>query len=212
MFTFTFEGLFNTKVTIHWTTVFYVALLYTISVDLGLIYTIALASVLLHEFGHIYAGQKYGAKTGDVTLYPIGGIAQVDISNNYTGQKEFFIAIAGPLVNVALATLFLPLWALTDWKILLQIGGINIALFIFNLLPCFPMDGGRIYRSLLYMVFNDLERSTKYAVRLGQLLFLSLTPLAIYYGYFTTPILLLIMSLAGEMELKGIRKNFQKVG
>ncbi|MBS0660876.1 MAG: site-2 protease family protein [Verrucomicrobia bacterium] len=133
--------------------------------------------VLLHEFGHAYAALGYGIRTPDITLLPIGGLARLERMPEKPSQ-EFVIAIAGPLVNVAIAgalalamgglpafrpdRIFLP-----DQHLLLQLFKVNVSLVLFNLIPAFPMDGGRILRSGLAS-FLHYGTATRIAATIGQ--------------------------------------------
>jgi len=104
-------------------------------------------SVLLHELGHALMAATYGISTRDITLYPFGGIAAIEQEPN-PGLEEFFIAIAGPAVNFILAGLLAPGLFLGSHVISFLVM-INLVMGIFNLIPAFPMDGGRILRSVL---------------------------------------------------------------
>lgn len=134
--------------------------------------------VLLHEFGHAFAARAYGIRTPDITLLPIGGLARLERSPSTPGQ-EFVIAIAGPLVNVAIALL---LWIALGFpsrtadfiifdrplhSLALQLLGVNITLVLFNMIPAFPMDGGRVLRAILAMRL-DHGLATIIAGRVGQ--------------------------------------------
>ena len=134
--------------------------------------------VLLHEFGHALAARRYGIGTRDITLTPIGGIAQLEGMPEKPAQ-ELVVAVAGPLVNVAIALVLAPIIYLTGDVFAWPGGGlseqigiagylfyINILLILFNLLPAFPMDGGRILRSLLSMRLKDYT-ATRIASILG---------------------------------------------
>jgi len=116
--------------------------------------------VLLHEFGHIFTARGFGVPTPYVTLLPIGGVAQLERIPEEPGQ-EFLIAIAGPLVNVAI-TILLVLFAganlhaaaaasVDNMHIPLvdRLAAVNLFLAVFNMIPAFPMDGGRVLRALL---------------------------------------------------------------
>ena len=133
--------------------------------------------VLLHEFGHVFAARMYGIKTPDITLLPIGGVARLERMPR-TPLHEFVVALAGPMVNVAIAAVIaivLGLRVRFDANYAFhQSGGFwqhlmmwNIFMVVFNLVPAFPMDGGRILRALLAMV-TDYEKATRWAATIGQ--------------------------------------------
>ncbi|MEA2735218.1 MAG: hypothetical protein QOE14_1669, partial [Humisphaera sp.] len=134
--------------------------------------------VLLHEFGHAVAAARYGIKTPDITLLPIGGVARLQRMPDKPWQ-EFIVAIAGPLVNVVIAAalmLGLGMAGRFDGNLqldnphvpmLLQLRNVNIMLVLFNLLPAFPMDGGRILRALL-ATRMPYGRATNIAASVGQ--------------------------------------------
>ena len=118
------------------------------------------ACVVLHEFGHVYAAKRYGIETPDVTVLPIGGLARLERIPD-DPREEAMVAVAGPLVNVAIALVLVILigarFDLSDMANLEQVSGslqarlaaANIMLVLFNLIPAFPMDGGRVLRALL---------------------------------------------------------------
>ncbi|MCA9191040.1 MAG: site-2 protease family protein [Planctomycetales bacterium] len=177
------------------------------------------ACVLAHEYGHALTARAFGIRTIDITLYPIGGIARLaQIPTN--PWQEFMIAIAGPAVNVVLATIMvmvlffvapIPTVPITEsitteaLEVLLYA---NLALVLFNLIPAFPMDGGRILRSLLATRLDYL-RATEIAVRVGRWMALLLG----IYGFFASPMLMFIalfVFLAGTIEFYGARfQNMQ---
>lgn len=102
-------------------------------------------SVLLHELGHALAARRFGIGTRSITLYPFGGIAALTAEPD-DPRAELWIALAGPAVNFGLAALALPL-ALLSVPMAATFAGMNVALGLFNLLPAFPMDGGRVLRA-----------------------------------------------------------------
>jgi Zn-dependent protease/predicted transcriptional regulator len=137
------------------------------------------ACVLLHEFGHILMARRFGVRTPDVILLPIGGVARLERIPSEPRQ-ELLIAIAGPLVTLAIIiVLYLILIATgapprlgevdTNAGMLTFLLGINVYLLLFNLIPAFPMDGGRVLRALLSSRLG-LVRGTRVAATLGQIL------------------------------------------
>lgn len=138
--------------------------------------------VVLHEYGHALMARRFGVGTRHITLLPIGGIASIEKIPEKPSE-ELWVALAGPAVNVVIATLIaLGFWVFGregDWLEITQpvqssnfLSGllvVNISLVVFNLLPAFPMDGGRVLRALLAMKMGRVQ-ATEYAARIGQLL------------------------------------------
>jgi Zn-dependent protease len=134
--------------------------------------------VVLHELGHALMARRFGIPTRDITLLPIGGVARLE-SLPEEPKKEFLVAIAGPLVNLVLGTLLLGILALTNGlsglasiealgnNIWAQLMIANFTLFAFNLLPAFPMDGGRILRALLSSRIEPIK-ATQIAANIGR--------------------------------------------
>lgn len=145
------------------------------------------ASVVLHELGHAMAARYFGIRTRHITLFPFGGIAAIEqIPQNPT--QEFVIAVAGPLVNVALVCLFVPFALITGWWSLGLIAVLNAIMAIFNLIPAYPMDGGRVLRAILSVPFGHIRASLA-AMAIGRLFAL----LFVVAGFATwTPSLILI--------------------
>lgn len=130
------------------------------------------ASVLLHELGHSVVALRYKIPVRSITLFLFGGVAQIG-AEPPSAVAEFFIAIAGPLVSLALATLFSvaqpllvgiePLMGLAKY-----LAYINFALVLFNMIPGYPLDGGRVFRAIVWAITGDMGRSTLIAANVGR--------------------------------------------
>lgn len=155
--------------------------------------------VLLHEFGHILMARRFGVRTPDVILLPIGGLARLERMPEEPRQ-ELLIALAGPAVTLAIVVvLYLVLMlsgvsldvrelARLDGPLLQNLMAINVMLLLFNLIPAFPMDGGRVLRAILASRIG-MRRATRIAASIGQALAIGFGMWALFSGQ---PILLLI--------------------
>ncbi len=172
--------------------------------------------VVLHEFGHITAARRYGIQSPQVTLLPIGGVASMQRLPK-DPRQELVVALAGPAVNLviglalalAAGSLRLGLLAEIDDPRLSLIGRLaaaNIFLAVFNLIPAFPMDGGRVLHALLAMRMGGAQ-ATEVAAKIGQAFAIGLG----FLGLFGNPLLLFIaifiyMVAAGEAQMSAAQQ------
>jgi stage IV sporulation protein FB len=173
------------------------------------------ACVLAHEFGHILTALSFGVATPDVTLLPIGGVARLERIPEKPAE-EFLIAIAGPIVNVVIAlglvafgadlsTRNLAAVESSQISMIDRLAAVNLFLAVFNMIPAFPMDGGRVLRALLAVRMGHV-RATEAAATIGQAFAFVLG----FAGLFFNPMLIFIaifvyLAAAGEAQLVAVR-------
>ncbi len=192
----------------------------------GALYGVALISLLflcvtLHELGHSLVARHYGVAVRDITLLPIGGLARLEGELARPAQ-EFWMALAGPAVNVALAAVLgavtLPLlgwralgglgllWSRLNGlgfeRLLVDLLVANLGLALFNLLPAFPMDGGRVLRALLASRMGELD-ATRVATRVGQGLAVILGLLGLFGGGLNLALIAVFVFTGAEQEWRG---------
>jgi Zn-dependent protease/CBS domain-containing protein len=165
-----------------------------------------LGSIVLHELGHAVIAQRNKLKVGSITLFFFGGVAQVNEEPRSAGV-EFRVAIAGPLVSLALVGAFGAASQIEALPHLLStafwwLAGINLLLMLFNLIPGFPLDGGRILRAIIWHVNGNEAKATRIAVWGGQAVSLLLVGYAIYQIVFANSFFngLWMLMLAGFLR------------
>jgi stage IV sporulation protein FB len=174
------------------------------------------ACVLAHEFGHIFTARAFGVATPDVTLLPIGGVARLErIPEKPT--EELLVALAGPAVNVVIAlgliaiagaslqTQSLAAVENSQLSLVDRLAAVNLFLALFNMIPAFPMDGGRVLRALLAIRLGHV-RATEIAAAIGQFVAFGLG----FLGLFGNPLLIFIaifvyLAASSEAQLVAMR-------
>ena len=184
--------------------------------------TVLFSVVVLHELGHALMARRFGIRTRDITLLPIGGVARLERMPE-DPKQELLVALAGPAVNVALAAVLFVLIVLVvgidalhniqliGGEFLINLLMVNVGLAVFNLLPAFPMDGGRVLRALLAM-WMDYTRATQIAANIGQ----GMAVLFGLIGMYFNPVLLLIalfvwMSAAQEASMVQVKSAIHNI-
>jgi Zn-dependent protease/predicted transcriptional regulator len=137
------------------------------------------ASILIHEFSHAAVAKSRGMSVRSITLFALGGVANIE-QEPADARSEFWMAIVGPLTSVFIGVAFLGVALITGWQPgagtpsspfaagLLWLGYINIALAIFNMIPGFPLDGGRVLRAIAWRITGSAVRATRIAANAGQ--------------------------------------------
>ncbi|MGO9262286.1 MAG: site-2 protease family protein [Bryobacteraceae bacterium] len=175
------------------------------------LYVVALfASVLLHEVGHALVARRYGIRTIEIVMFPIGGVSRPE--RQPKAREELWIALAGPLVNLLIAAALLGWMAAqqgfvaleqlrepTDANLAERIALGNLVLCLFNLLPAYPMDGGRILRSVLALS-RPMEDATRIAAGAGQALAILLGMAGLLWGNFMLVFVALFVYLGAFQE------------
>ncbi len=196
--------------------------LWFVLVSLGIVLSVFFC-VILHEFGHSFAARKFGVQTHDILMTPIGGIARLERMPEGRGQ-EFWVAIAGPIVNFVIVALiwlgfyilqgtWLPIFSIEFWgmnngansyfQIIMLANGY---LGVFNLLPAFPMDGGRMLRSLLSLKM-DRSKATQIASYVGQGIALLMFGYGIKQGHPTMTLIGVFIFFAARQEFQALLRQ-----
>ena len=164
-----------------------VSTIWAIAIITGLLFFV---SILLHELSHAAVAKLRGIPVRAITLFALGGVAQIE-KDAADAKSEFWMGIIGPITSIAIGLVCLVLASLLGWNfptesntppaaMFMWLGYINIALAIFNLIPGFPFDGGRVLRAVIWWVTGDANRSTRIAAGVGQLVALGFIMMGIW--------------------------------
>jgi len=224
---------FGIDISVHWTFLLLIAWVVFDATRRGanaagaaaaVVFVVAIfVCVVLHELGHALTARRFGIQTRGITLLPIGGVAALERMPTEPVQ-ELLIAVAGPAVNVAIAGVLFPVayfvgdiemaeapLAATGVGFLGQLALVNLALVVFNMLPAFPMDGGRVLRALL-AIWMDYGRATAIAAGAGQVMAMLFVMWGLFGG---NPMLVLIavfVFLGGQAEAHAAQTRSAMVG
>ena len=164
-----------------------VSTIWAIAIITGLLFFV---SILLHELSHAAVAKLRGIPVRAITLFALGGVAQIE-KDAADAKSEFWMGIIGPITSIAIGLVCLVLASLLGWNfptesntppaaMFMWLGYINIALAIFNLVPGFPLDGGRVLRAVIWWVTGDANRSTRIAAGVGQVVALGFIMMGIW--------------------------------
>ncbi len=225
------------NVYLHWTFLILLAWIFIASVNAGqglaealtgVGFILALfACIVLHEFGHALTARRYGIQTQRITLLPIGGLAMLEKMPE-NPRHELAVALAGPAVNIVIALLLLVYLALTGQELptnqledpsqisfaryfIPNLLIVNVLLFAFNLIPAFPMDGGRVLRALLSMRY-DRATATNIAAKIGQFLAIGFVFFGFMYDFWLIFIgLFIYLGASGEASYETQRSLLSRL-
>ena len=136
-------------------------------------------ALLLHELAHSLLAKARGLRVREITLFALGGVSQIE-SEAPDAKSEFWIAIVGPMTSVVLGVVLLAIARLFGWRsgsepstpllsVLLWLGYINLALAAFNMVPGYPLDGGRVLRAVIWRITRNADRSSRLASQVGEI-------------------------------------------
>jgi Zn-dependent protease/predicted transcriptional regulator len=155
----------------HWSDV----MVWSAAIITGVMFFVAL---LLHELAHSLLAKARGLRVREITLFALGGVSQIE-SDPPDAKGEFWIAIAGPITSVVIGIVLIGIAWLSGWRpgsepitpvlaVLLWLGYINVALAVFNMIPGYPLDGGRVLRAVIWWITRNADRSTRLASQIGE--------------------------------------------
>lgn len=151
------------------------AVVWAAAIGTGLLF---FATLLLHELAHSLVAKAHGMRVRSITLFALGGVSQIE-SEAPDAKTEFWMALAGPLTSVAIGISLLLVTMVAGWRpgvtpndpfisVLVWLGYINLTLAVFNMVPGYPLDGGRVLRAIIWRTTRDPDRSTRLAAQVGQ--------------------------------------------
>jgi stage IV sporulation protein FB len=150
------------------------------AIESAILILILFGSVFLHEMGHALVARRYGIGTRNITLHLLGGFASIEREPKVPRQ-EVAIALAGPAVNVILFIMSLPL-VLADVPLALEVAAINLLMGVFNLVPAYPMDGGRVLRAILNSRYG-YEEATRLSFKVTKVFGWGFVVAGIFYSW-----------------------------
>lgn len=195
----------------------------------GLAFIICIfAIIVVHELAHSLTARRFGIKTRDIMLLPIGGVSSLERMPS-DPRQELLVALAGPMVNVVLAAVFIAALFAVGWTIpssqqqwmddmttfrgnlLFQLAAANVLLAFFNLLPAFPMDGGRVLRAFLAL-WMDYTQATQVAAEIGQLMAILFGIIGLFSGDFFLIFIALFVWIGAASEAGAVRYRLGLAG
>jgi len=204
--TFSIGELFGIPIRMHWSLVALLVLWMALAPDMAeglrgvIIVMLVFGSVLVHELGHALVARRFGVSTNQIMLMPLGGMAMLNDRPN-SPREEFIIAGMGPATSLALAGIVYLAYTLAPSDILKDLFEVNVLLGLFNLLPAFPLDGGRMLRAGLQVKVGPM-RATRLAARIGRVIAAAGFVIALWQHELLIGIIAIFIYSAGAAEEK----------
>jgi len=168
-------------------------------------------SLLLHELAHSVVAKSNGLPVKEITLFALGGVSQIE-KNPESAKLEFWMAFVGPLTSAAIGGLCLLASRVFGGPMLLWLGYINLSLAVFNLIPGYPLDGGRVLRALIWWKTGNADRSTQSAARVGQAVAFCFILLGMFRYFGGAGFGGLWIAFIGWFLLQASRESYVRVG
>ena len=191
------------------------AMIFTLAIATGALFFV---SLLLHELAHSLVATANGLPVKEITLFALGGVSQIE-KNPLSAKVEFWMAFVGPLTSALIGAICLLTARLIGdpssspfMAVLLWLGYINLSLAVFNLVPGYPLDGGRVLRALIWWKTGDADRSTQLAARTGQFVAFAFIAWGIVRYFGGAGIGGLWMAFIGWFLLQAARESYIQVG
>lgn len=232
--TFRLGKLFGFDINVHWSWIFiFVLVTWTFAAGILedayprwsseqrwalalLVATVFFISILLHEMSHSFLARRYGIPVSSITLFVFGGVSNLTKEPD-TARQEFWIAIVGPLTSLAIGVLFIAFYfgfssvdeGASD--IAANLGMINIAIGLFNLVPGFPLDGGRVLRSVFWSRKRNILGATRLASKVGIVVAYIIMAIGVLAFFFTSPVTGVWFFLIGNFLRVASSESYQQV-
>jgi Zn-dependent protease len=200
---------FGIPLKLHWSWFLFMFFICWFNPYFGLITFVSFIFVIYHEYGHALTAKYFGIKCKEIEVYPIGGIAKIAIRADKS-KEEFWITLMGPMVNFLFAIIFFILLILASYNQILFFAWflgfyLNSVLFLFNLLPILPMDGGRLLRSFLTYVIGDFFTASYYSFVIAEIFCFILLFLSFYYQLWSMAIVIFVMFFFSKIEWENVK-------
>lgn len=196
-----------------------VALVWTAAIITSILFFVAL---LLHELAHSIVARSRGLRVRAITLFALGGVSQIE-SEASDAKSEFWIAIVGPLTSLIIGAVLIGIVHLLEpssgteaptpvTAVLLWLGYINLALAAFNMIPGYPLDGGRVLRAIIWWINKNAERATRHAAQVGQVVAFLFILFGLYRFFVGANFGGLWLAFIGWFLLDAARSSYFQVG